>query len=109
MTAPDAGLSNERTALAWRRTALAAIAGAAIVARLTFDRLGTISVLALACAVAFAGWILAESYGRYQHHAAVRVRPRDRGGRAPLFLAAATMTTGMVELAALLSMSGEPS
>lgn len=102
MTAPDPGLSNERTALAWRRTALAAIAGAAIIARLTYDRLGLASVVGLASAVAFAGWMIVEGSARYRHHAAIRVRPRDRGGRAPLFLAAVTMTTGMVEMAALL-------
>ncbi|SNR95747.1 DUF202 domain-containing protein [Blastococcus mobilis] len=106
MSAPDTGLSNERTALAWRRTALAAVAGAAIVARLTFGRLGVVSVVGLASAVAFAGWILVESSGRYRHQAATRLRSRDRGGRAPFFLAAATMTTGMVELAALLSAIG---
>ncbi|WP_235736568.1 DUF202 domain-containing protein [Nocardioides alcanivorans] len=36
----DSGIANERTALAWQRTALSLVAGAAIIARLAVDETG---------------------------------------------------------------------
>jgi uncharacterized membrane protein YidH (DUF202 family) len=98
----DAGIANERTALAWQRTALSLATGAAVLARLTFDRLGVVAVVALAAALALALWVLVESRGRYAHDAAVRLRDRPRGGRAPAALAAATVLVGLTEVAALL-------
>ena len=41
----DPGVGNERTALAWQRTALALVAGSAILTRLTFDRLGAVALM----------------------------------------------------------------
>jgi uncharacterized membrane protein YidH (DUF202 family) len=102
MRRTDAGIANERTALAWQRTALSLAAGAAVLARLTFDRLGVVAVAALALALTLAVWVLAESRGRYAHDAGVRLRDRPRGGRAPAALAAATVLVGLTEAAALL-------
>jgi len=96
-------VSNERTALAWQRTALALLAGSAIVARLTVDRIGALAVLSLAVVLPLAVWVMAESRGRYAHDAGVRQRQRPRGGRAPLVLAVATMLIALTELAALVA------
>lgn len=102
MAAPDPGLVNDRTALAWQRTALSLMAAAAILARLTFDRLGLLAVAALLMTLALAAWVLIESHGRYAHDAELRVRSRSRGGRAPAAMALAVACLTGTELAALL-------
>lgn len=98
----DTGLANERTALAWQRTALATTAGAAVMARLTFDQLGIPALVALGAALALSAWILAESRGRYHHQSGARLRPRPRGGIAPAVLSAAVLLMAGTELAALI-------
>jgi uncharacterized membrane protein YidH (DUF202 family) len=100
---PGAGVYNERTALAWQRTALALIAGSAVVSRLTVDRVGVLAVVSLAVTMPLALWVMVESRGRYAHDAGVRRRPRSRGGRAPMVLALVTVLVGLNELAALLA------
>ena len=100
---PRFSFANERTFLAWIRTALALLAGSAIVARLTVDRIGALAVLSLAVVLPLATWVMVESRGRYAHDAGVRQRPRPRGGRAPFVLAAATMLIALTELAALVA------
>ncbi len=106
MTAPtptlDPGAGNERTALAWQRTALALVAGAAILSRLTFDRLGVMALVSVAVAGPLGTWVLLESRGRYRHDAGLRSRQRSRSGRAPAALAIATAVVAVTELAALL-------
>lgn len=89
----DPGLANERTTLAWQRTALAIAAGAAVMARLTFADLGTPALLTLGAAFLLSGWVLLES----------RLRPRrsTRSGRAAAWLAIAVVLMALVELAAL--------
>ena len=105
MSAPDldAGVYNERTALAWQRTALALIAGSAVVSRLTVDRVGVLAVVSLVVTMPLALWVMVESRGRYAHDAGVRRRPRSRGGRAPTVLTLVTVLVGLTELAALLA------
>jgi uncharacterized membrane protein YidH (DUF202 family) len=95
------GVSNERTALAWQRTALSLLAGAAIMARLTWSDLGALAAILLGGAVALSGWVFWESRGRYAHHAGTRPRPGARGGRAPGALTAAIVLIALTELAAL--------
>lgn len=99
----DPGASNERTALAWQRTALALIAAAAIMARLTGSTLGTLAGVALGAAMVLAGWVFVESWARYSHDAGTRSRGRPRGGRAPAALAVATALIAFTELASLLA------
>ncbi|MGH3315089.1 MAG: hypothetical protein ACRDO0_02995, partial [Nocardioidaceae bacterium] len=70
-------------------------------ARLTVDRIGALAVLSLVVVLPLAAWVMAESRARYAHDAGVRPRPRPRGGRAPLVLAAATTLIALTELAAL--------
>jgi uncharacterized membrane protein YidH (DUF202 family) len=101
LDASDPGLSNERTALAWQRTALSLTAGAAILGRLTFDRIGYLAVLMLAVAIVLCLWVFVESRWRYAQHRGHRQRGRGRGGRGPLFLALATALIALTESAAL--------
>jgi uncharacterized membrane protein YidH (DUF202 family) len=100
---PAPGVYNERTALAWQRTALSLLAGSAVVARLAFDDLGVLAVLGFLVVLPLVVWVMWESQGRYHHHAGVRLRSRPRGGRAPAALAGVAVVVGLTELAAMLS------
>lgn len=84
------GESQERTALAWQRTALALIAGSAVLTRLTFERLGLLALVSVGVAAPLGLWLFLTSRGRFRHEA------------APLVLAAATSAVALVEIAALL-------
>lgn len=97
----DPGLANERTALAWQRTALATLAGAGIVARLTWTDLGAAAAVVLGMAGLLGLWVFVESWARYTHAAGTRRRPRSRGGRAPAAVAAAVALVAATELVAL--------
>jgi uncharacterized membrane protein YidH (DUF202 family) len=99
----DLGLSNERTALAWQRTALALVAGAAILGRLTFADLGWFAVTLLGVAVVLSLWVFAESRWRYVQQLGNRPRSRGRGGRAALSLTVATCLIALTEVFALVS------
>ncbi len=99
----DFGLANERTALAWQRTALSLVAGAAVVARLAWDPLGYVVLPVLALAGVLGVWVFVESAGRYRHDVGARPRKRARGGRAPLALAVAVVCIGVAELLVLLA------
>jgi uncharacterized membrane protein YidH (DUF202 family) len=104
-TAPDPapGVHNERTALAWQRTALSLLAGAAVVARLALDDLGLVAVLGFLVVLPLVVWVMWESQGRYHHHAGVRLRTRPRGGRSPAALAVVAVVIALTELAAILA------
>lgn len=93
--------AKERTALAWQRSALALMAGAAILVRLTWDRLGLAALVILAVAVVLGTWVFIESRGRYADAIGVRPRRTQRGGRAPTFLCVSVVLIGAVELIAL--------
>lgn len=97
----DVGLANERTSLAWQRTALAIVASAAVLARLTFDRVGWVAAAVLGVAVLLGLWVFAESRWRYRRHLGPSHRSRGRGGRAALSLAVATALIAVVELVAV--------
>jgi uncharacterized membrane protein YidH (DUF202 family) len=77
---PEPGVYNERTALAWQRTALALMAGAAIISRLSLDSLSVFAVVAVAVAVPVGVWVLWASRQRYRAHASLQREPRVRGG-----------------------------
>jgi uncharacterized membrane protein YidH (DUF202 family) len=100
--ADNVGVSNERTALAWQRTALALIAGAAILSRLTLERLGLVAFVALGVVLPLSAWVLVESRGRYANDAGTGPRMRSRGGRAPSAVAVATLVLALVELLAIM-------
>ena len=99
----DPGISNERTALAWQRNALALVAGTAIIMRLSFDQLGPVALVSAALIVPLAGWVLLESRKRYAHHGGTRIRSTPPDGRAPAALALATIVLAAVELVALIA------
>lgn len=98
----DPGIANERTALAWQRTALAVVAGAAIIARLAVDRTGPVVLLPLVAAALLGIWIFVESQLRYRHSLGHRTRSRGRGGRAALSTAIATALIAVAELMMIL-------
>ncbi len=100
--AADPGISNERTALAWQRTALSLVAGSAIIARLGVEDAGLVIVVLLAVAAALGLWVFVESSARYRHSHGARRRPRGRGGRAAFTLMAATALIAVGELIVLL-------
>jgi uncharacterized membrane protein YidH (DUF202 family) len=95
------GSHNERTALAWQRTALSLLAASAVVARLTVDRLGALAVVSLLLVLPLSLWVMAESRGRYDHDAGVRRRARGRSGRAAAFLSVSVVVIALTELTAL--------
>lgn len=102
-TAPvvDPGTSNERTALAWQRTALSLVAACAALARVTWDVLGFSALVIQAVAAALALWVVLESRRRYAGGSGESVRPHRRDGAAPLALAGSALLIGATELAAL--------
>ena len=104
--APERGTQNERTSLAWQRTALAIAGAAAVLARLTFDRLGVWALLALLLTLPAPLAVLLTGRGRYRYRAAPGSHPERRtpwlGGIPPLTLAVAVAVLAAVELTALL-------
>jgi uncharacterized membrane protein YidH (DUF202 family) len=112
--AGNRGVQNERTALAWQRTALSLMAGSALLARLTFDRLGAFSLASVLVGLPLGLWVFLESRRRYRHQAIVRPRRaateqapsgvvRSREHWAPAMLTIAVAVAAATELAALLT------
>jgi uncharacterized membrane protein YidH (DUF202 family) len=94
----DRGTADARTTLAWQRTALALVAGSAVMARLTVD-LGWYAVAMVSAAMLLSIWVFLESSVRYSRGAGVA--SRLRGGRAHASLALATLLLACSELVAL--------
>lgn len=106
MTADSApGVQNERTALAWQRTALSLMAGSVALTRLTFDRLGLVSLASVVVTVPLCLWVLSHSRRRYQRRAAASTAAAASGhgavASAALMLSVVAMAA--TELAALFS------
>lgn len=95
------GAQNERTALAWQRTALSVIVASLALSRLTYSRVGWFSVLNLAVAVPLCAWVFLESRDRYEHDTGLLPRNQPRGGRAPAILAVSIVGMALTELAAI--------
>jgi uncharacterized membrane protein YidH (DUF202 family) len=93
-------MANERTALAWQRTALSLAVASALLARLTFDRLGLVALLSIV-GLPLTLWVLLESRWRYSRETAGRAGMSSRDGRAPAALALATALITATELIAL--------
>ncbi len=103
MAEPAPGVQNERTALAWQRTALSLIAGSAALTRLTFDRLGFVSLVSVVVTVPLCAWVLTHSRNRYQRR--VSTAAHQSGGHGGIASAALTLSVvvmALTELAALL-------
>lgn len=103
----DPGLQPERTALAWRRTALAVTVGAAVGARLLAPALGPAALVAGVLGVA-AGVLLLVASGRRGRRTAASLREHGDlsagpGGADLALTAAGCALAGAVALAALLT------
>ncbi len=99
----EPGAANERTALAWQRTALSLVAGSAVLTRLTFPVLGPVSLVSLVVGLPLGAWVLVESRGRYRHSTGVSPRSHTRSGRAAVALTVGTLALAVTELLALLT------
>lgn len=77
----DPGLQLERTALSWRRTALALTVGPLVAARVLAPELGALSVLAAVGGVALGGYIALASSARYR---AIHRRLTGEAGPGPM-------------------------
>lgn len=103
MSAPATGAQNERTALAWQRTALSLMIASALVLRLTVDELGPLALVGAGSAFSLALWVFLESRGRYRHDAGLHLRRRTRSGRAAAALTFALVMLSGLQLAAVLA------
>ncbi|MGM5068684.1 DUF202 domain-containing protein [Rhodococcus qingshengii] len=95
------GAQNERTALAWHRTALSLLTAAAILARLAFDRIGVFGFATVLAGLVVTMGLFLESRARYQDHAGIRRRPRPRDGIAGAALTVLILVFTVTELAVL--------
>ncbi|QZY30448.1 DUF202 domain-containing protein [Nocardioides coralli] len=98
---PHNGLQNERTALAWQRTALALLVAAAVTARLTYDRLGPAAVIVSAAGVTACCWVFWHGRARYRQRNAPGTDSPLRGGRSALALTVAVVAVACLELLGL--------
>ncbi|MBB3045522.1 DUF202 domain-containing protein [Nocardioides soli] len=98
----DTGRSSERTDLAWQRTGLATAAGAAVVARLTLDRIDLLVPVLLGVAVLFSMWVVVMFSSRTSERDAKSRRRTPPDGRPPWALTVAICLIACVEMAATL-------
>jgi uncharacterized membrane protein YidH (DUF202 family) len=103
----DVGLQPERTALAWRRTALALAVGSLIGARVLSEDLGVWAAApaALGVVAAVAVFVVAQRRYRSAHHALTR-RPADRplqtSGLLPLVVSVSLILGGLAATASVI-------
>ena len=103
MNVAPSGASGERTVLAWQRTAFSLLAGAAVLARLTGDRLGLASLAGLAITASLVLWaVLVVVVGGVGVRGRSAAAVRDRDGRPAAALCAGIVVVGLTELGALL-------
>jgi uncharacterized membrane protein YidH (DUF202 family) len=103
----DPGLQPERTALAWRRTALALVAGSLLGLRALPTLLGSAGLVMAAAGVILALAVLATAHRRYRRvHRILTAGPADPdrpvplpGGALPALVAALTACAGLAALA----------
>jgi len=95
----DAGAQNERTRLAWQRTALSGLACSLLVARL----LATVSIpaavlIGAAAVLSTAGLAVVSSQRYAENQAALHARRPTADGRAPLVVTTLTALTAVASL-----------
>ncbi|MCJ1700307.1 DUF202 domain-containing protein [Rathayibacter festucae] len=103
----DAGLQPERTALAWRRTALALTGGSLVAARVLPPLLGVWSLLPAGAALLLSIGVLVASHHRYRaHHRLLTTADHDRvalpNGVLPALVTGLTILGGGLCLAVVL-------
>jgi putative membrane protein len=99
----DAGLQPERTALAWRRTALALIVGALVGIRILPAILGPWALVPAGGGLLLALLVLVQSHHRYRtQHRVLTTSRTDRiplpDGRLPALVAVAALLAGAAAL-----------
>ncbi|WP_043668101.1 DUF202 domain-containing protein [Clavibacter michiganensis] len=106
----DPGLQPERTALAWRRTALALVVGSLLGLRVLPALLGVAGLVVAAAGVITALAVLASAHRRYRRvHRALTAGSADPGtaslpgGALPALVAALTACAGLAALALALA------
>ncbi len=95
------GLANERTALAWQRTALSVVVAALVVARLSLDRVGPAVAVATVAGVVLGAWVALEGLRRYRARHGGAPDARGRGGVATALLTVTVVVVALTELAAI--------
>ncbi|UYM07787.1 DUF202 domain-containing protein [Solicola gregarius] len=101
----SAGTQNERTSLAWSRTALSVVVTAAIVSRLAVESIGPIALVSVAAAVPVSIALVLGSRRRYRRRMdwTERAPLRIRDGRFEFAVAAVTVLMILVLAAAVVS------
>lgn len=107
----DAGLQPERTALAWRRTALAVAVGSLAALRILPEVLGPWALIPTALGAAVSLVALVATQRRYRRmHTILTASDSDRvalsGGLLPALITAATMAGGIMALVAAIRLGG---
>lgn len=100
----DIGLQPERTALAWRRTALALVVAAVVGIRVLPTLLGPWAIIPAGVGIALAVAILVASHYRYQqHHERLTTAATDRialpDGKLPALVVSTTCLAGLACIA----------
>jgi uncharacterized membrane protein YidH (DUF202 family) len=106
----DPGMQPERTALAWRRTALAMAAGSLVALRIFPASLGLWAIVPAAIAFAISAVVFVAAHARYRrnHRALVADRGPDAGvalagGALIALVAAATIAFGVIAAVILIA------
>lgn len=103
----DVGLQPERTALAWRRTALALVVGAVVSIRVLPTLLGTWALVPAGAGIVLAVALLVASHKRYRRqHDLLTSADSDRivlsDGRLPAAVTGTVLLGGIASLAVVL-------
>ena len=100
----DAGVQNERTALAWQRTGLALFGATVVAGRLGMRHWPVATALALAPSLVLSLVLMRLSGQRYRRaQAALHDERAGPGGRLPFAASAAVTLLGLTALAAVLA------
>ena len=96
----DPGAQNERTALAWTRTALALLVGVVLASRLAAAQLGVVALVFALVVAPLALVILLMARSRYRHaHDALHHERDLPDGRLPALVALVCCLLAVLELA----------
>jgi uncharacterized membrane protein YidH (DUF202 family) len=102
VTSPaDPGAQAERTALAWRRTALAVAIGSLVGLRVLPSHLGIVGYVACVLGLVWSADLATTAARRYRE-ADAALRTRGRGPAAGASLARTVVVTGLIGLTALI-------